>query len=402
MRACSHMFREVSESPDVDLHRLLRTLLERPARIGAVYHKCYTQSYEKTLAGCSGNRRERRFMHRLTARLMQRRFSRIPRTGISASVLLLLVVFAGATIVSSPTARADNTTNISMVVPVANNGTADGPVGTNITLAAVSMPPNSQFDLGYAQASVGCPYGYTVFPSVSPVTSQNDGTFTVTFAWPVSLGFVGTTYAICARNKVDHTTTLWQVAQFFRVDSATPPQFTVTAAPTGMPSLSGNSFQLGQQVVLTGQSYFPAGTTLAIYLRTSKASQPSDLQPPAATQISSDQPITSQQDGTVSATVSMPNNIPTGSYVLYLVSQDGTATTLPSLVAHVAIKLTPAAAVTPTVVKTPQPTATPFGNQQPGSSQGPGKMAEVLGLGGLSVILFVIGVVLLASSQRRA
>src|SRR5262249_52067376 len=146
--------------------------------------------------------------------------------------LLTMWVLLTAGLGMSPTARADSSPTLNILVPAPANSQAEGPVDTNVTIQALGLPPNDTFQLGYAPAGNGgsCNSGFTEFPGFT-IQAQSDGTFLTTIPWPVDVNSVGAAYYICAQDTTSSgaaSGTITQSAQTFLVDSAQPPTIAVT------------------------------------------------------------------------------------------------------------------------------------------------------------------------------
>ncbi len=324
-----------------------------------------------------------------------------------AGVWLLLGIVAGGT----PVAHADVGTNISIQFPAS----AEGPVGTNVTIQAQGLTVGDSYLLGYTQAGADCTVGFTKISNTS-YQPLSDGRLPAptTFVWPQSADAVGASYSLCLVDQTQLGNPPVQSQQAFKVDAAAPVKITLSrATPTpgsGTPAVSPTSapsskaFNAGDTITVQGTNFYPGGTTVQVYLTQALIQKQSDLgtQPLATT---GDMPIVTDEQGRFTASVVLPSDfgdtsLPANFY-LYVVSADGGGAALPSLVAHKEIIISPALTPTPTV--TPSPTSTtkagPTGPTNPGdSSSGPKNLTAVIVLGGLSVVLFVIGVILLASA----
>lgn len=320
--------------------------------------------------------------------------------------LALLGLWLGGAAVTAPRAYADDkkpSLHIVMPIPAGNGSTVEGPVGTNVSVRGEGLTLGAQYQIGYARADIGCQAGMRGFDGVSPAPAQQDGTLTATVTWPDSLNSIGSTYVMCAQNASQLGEPVVQSDEHFRVDSADHAQFTAkaeaaSAAGTATPQPDGTLF-LGQQVTITGKNFLPAHSKLVAYLLTGQASGASDLLPPVATPLTTSAAITSQEDGGVTATVTLPDNVPTGNYFIYLVSDKGTPTIPPALVASQAITITQAPAPQPTATAAARPTATVAATTK---SSGGQPVGEIVGLGSLSVVLFIVGVALLASAAAMS
>jgi hypothetical protein len=92
----------------------------------------------------------------------------------------------------------------------------------------------------------------------------------------------------------------------------------------------------------------------------------------------------------------------TGNFFLHVVSNDGGGKYLPALIATQPITIGQAATPTPTIGPTVTPTVgitpTPINGGGSGNSLNAAGLVGVLSLGGLSVLLFILGVYLLTST----
>jgi hypothetical protein len=307
------------------------------------------------------------------------------------------------------TARAESPATLSILFPVANSsGTSFGPVGTNITITGTGFTASVALTLGSATSDAGCSSGFQAFTGVS-VTPDASGNFQTTFGWPASLANQGTAYYICTQ---DSSNTLTQSQTTFTVDGIQPPAIASTKpvpGPTpgpGTPTLPTTGYYPGSTVEIDGTGFFPGSTPLLAYLTTAQISQPSDFTSAVELTPVGGQPISSTSAGQVTATVKIPSSQTPGAYYLYLVSADGRANdqqiALPSLVAG-SSAITVAAAPPPPTATATSAAATPTTNTSttttpPSSGPGPTKLVAIIGLGGLSVVLFFLGVILLASA----
>jgi hypothetical protein len=318
-----------------------------------------------------------------------------------------------STLLRAETARADSPGTLSILFPVPGSGTSLGPVGTHVTVTGTGFTANLALQLGAATHDVGCtPSGFQPFgnPGFS-VTADGSGTFQTTFQWPSSLAFSGTVYYICAE---DPSSALTQSQTTFTVAGTQGPAITGSKpvpGPTpgpGTPALPTTGYYPGSTIEIDGSNFLPDNTTILAYLTTSQISQPSDFTSAVPLTAVGGQPITSTNNGQVTATVQIPSDQTPGNYFLYLVSADGRANdqqiALPSLIAGSAVINVTTAPAAPTATATTT-AATPT-NAPRGSTTGTGgtppdkpeKLIAVFGLGALSVVLFIIGVILLASA----
>jgi hypothetical protein len=120
----------------------------------------------------------------------------------------------------------------------------------------------------------------------------------------------------------------------------------------------------------------------------------------ALQQVSGTGSFSPDANGAFTATVQLPGATDPGTYYLYAVSADGSDSAPPSLAAFKKISIVERPTPVPTATAKAHSTATGgTGNNNTGGGgihiQNP---TAVLGLGALSIILFVVGVILLASA----
>lgn len=328
-----------------------------------------------------------------------------------------LALLAVATAI--PTARAAGSASVSIIIPVPTGAATSGPVGANVTITASGLNTSDRYSLGYASASVvdGCATGYTDM-QLEPFSPNPDGTYSTTFAWPSTAKDTANPYVICLADATLLGTPPVQSTTTFQVLDTQAPRITLkhilpSVAPgTPQPTPQSDSAYLAGDVMQITGDHFPTGglggnTTLGVYLTTAQAKSLGDLQQGQSLNIISGS-VTPDANGHFNARVTMPTTKPDGTpltsssqYYLYVASGDGSATALPSLVAVKQITLAPAATPTPTATATStstvaaSPSATPGGHQTGGSTS---NLGLIVGLGGLSVVLFIIGVILLASA----
>jgi hypothetical protein len=316
-------------------------------------------------------------------------------------ILAVFGLLPGA-FLQAPTAEATSSGTLTIVVPNPNtSNVAEGPVGANVTISGSNLVASDTYLLGYATQAAGCSSGFTAFTGLSVQTDTN-GNFADTFAWPSSLSIVGTIYYICAQ---DASSNQAQSSATFTVAAAQAPAISLQAvagAPPGpgTPSVPTNGYYPGSTVEIDGTNFLPNTVQLLVYLTSTPILSASDLQGATQLQPVNGQNITAAADGTVKVTVQIPYSQGAGAFTLSLVSADSQANALPSLLASASLNV--ATAPTPTATPLPSPTATPKTTviTPPPASTGPGaaKTIALVGLGGLSLALFILGVVLLASA----
>ena len=319
-----------------------------------------------------------------------------------AGILAVFGLLPGA-FLQAPTARASSVGTLTIVVPNPNSSNAaEGPVGANVTISGTSLVASDTYQIGYATQDAGCSSGFTAFSNISVQTDAN-GNFSATFAWPSSLATAGTSYYVCAQDSSNNQA---QSSAIFTVAAAQMPTISLQAVAgaspgPGTPSVPTSGYYPGSTVEIDGSNFLPNTVQLLVYEYTSPIQQLSDLQKATQLQPVNGQNITAASDGTVKVTVQIPYSETAGTVYLSLVSADSQANALPSLLASAPLTL--AVAPTPTATPLPSPTAT-AGTSIPTTptttSTGPGaaRVVAVVGLGGLSLALFILGVVLLASA----
>lgn len=335
---------------------------------------------------------------------------------VSTVLALVIVALASAAYLSTatrsliPVAQASSP-RLTIIVPHPSDKNTDGPVGTNITVRGDGLAANTAYSLGYASVDVsGCATGFQPFQNITETTGA-DGTFMTTITWPSAVANVGTTYYICAQSATllsDPLAMSAQSVETFHVDAATPPAIDVaTAGATmgdgtpGASPLPDGSFYRGGAVTITGHNFFPAGSTLLVAVSSKQLQQPAEFQAAAQKQLTTstgEHTITSQPGGDFSATVSLPSSLKAGAYYLYVFSNDGADQAIPSLVASKQITLVLAPTPQPTATTAPTATATGGAQQGTGGPPGPKFLGGVLVLAGLSIVLFIAGVISLLSA----
>jgi hypothetical protein len=304
---------------------------------------------------------------------------------------LSLLALAAMTIASAPTARAADTLSLSILVPKPQSNTAEGPVGTNVTISAQGAVAGHDYQLSYTLGKLSCSASGNLGGTV---TADSSGKFTTTFDWPDSASSVGAIYVICYTDK--SALSLAQASdQNFKVDSASHPSITLAQAPTT------RAFYAGGPVQISGKNYYSNNTQLLAFYTLNQHFAPGDLQPGNALKQPDDGTLFSADaNGAFTVTVTLPSI--TGNVYLHVVSNDGTGKYLPALIATQPIQITQQPTPTPTVGATVTPTQPGVTPTTPGGSGGAGGYTAgiigVFGLGGLSILLFILGVYLLTST----
>lgn len=335
----------------------------------------------------------------------RRRGKRPVISGLALAVMMLALALALAAPMRTPRAAArplDGGTLTITIPQPDSNGEIAGPVGINLTVSGTGLQDGDTYALGYAPQDTQCTSGFPLFQNVT--ATATDGTFTTTFAWPKAVNSVGTLYYICAQDTTQPDAPPVQSDQLFHILSADAPQFTISDAKTqnAIPGPPFNVF-VGGQIALTGHNYVPADVTLLVYLSTRRINTGQDFSAARLLGTADSQQITTTESGDVSATVVIPNDVKTGNYFLYLVSNDRQGDALPSLMAGVQVRVR----LEPTPTASPSPTGA--ATSSPGTSTGTTgngglgllRILGIIGFGLLSLILFVVGAMLLASDGRR-
>ncbi|MBF6589488.1 MAG: hypothetical protein IVW57_03020 [Ktedonobacterales bacterium] len=343
---------------------------------------------------------------------MERNRSGARRRGAWAGLVAMLYLAAllGTALLGTPTARAANDNgSLSILLPKPNGDVAEGPVGAYLSISGTGTP-NDQYQLGYATKDTSCQGGFTPLPSPNTTQAGGDGALTATFAWPANANAVGTEYNLCAQDMTTAATPPIQASNRYRVDASSAPaistQYADISTPTpgtgAIPTPKAGHFYVGNGIQITGTNFTPGGTQILVYLSFTDQITQNSLQSATPLHTAESAAIQSDANGAFTATVVAPNQ--TGTYYLVVVSNDRTAALLPSLQAEKKVVLSIQPTPTPTPTPTPSPTATPKGapkgnSTTPPPSTTPGKyMPAVVALSGLSIILLLSGILLLAST----
>lgn len=348
----------------------------------------------------------------------EHRLTRTPAGGVArhaltviagALVLVCLALLAVVVTQVVPTAHADGGA-FDIVVPTASANVSSGPVGSYVSINGTGQP-NDTYAVGYATQDAGCVSGFTALASGASTTADPTGAVGTTFTWPTNgASAVGSAYYVCLQDTTTPANPVLQSNELFRVVASAAPSITVQLAPNSSPSTapSGgpNSYYAGSTIQVAGKHFQPGGTTIEFYLNGSATVTPGDLTPPTQL-IPSSGTLTSSSNGTFTTDLVLPTGKIGSSWYLHVVSADGSNFYVPSQQAtqQVTIVLAPSATATPAASRQPGATSTasksgggtpPAGAPPPGSL--PHNSAAVFALAGLSVLLFVVGVLLLASA----
>ncbi|HEX9067422.1 MAG TPA: hypothetical protein VF807_01545 [Ktedonobacterales bacterium] len=329
----------------------------------------------------------------------------------AVALLLALPLFIVA-ITQAPVAHADSG-SMTIVLPAPASGVSSGPVGTNVSIKGTGIGGH-HYQLGVTTGAT-CDGDQTM--NGVAFTADGSGAFALTFSWPADFNGVGTVYRLCA----DDTTTQPAPAatpsptptpfpsimatQRFRVMDGLAPTISLSpVAPsdsTPVPTPPSGSYFASGKVQVSGAHYLGNSPKLKAYLLTDQRVDPGTLQNAAQLTTVNGLPITPNADGSFVTTLTLPNS-PTGNLFIAVVSSDGTASLLPSLVDTVPITvvLAPTAGITPTVTNTPPVKVSPTPSHTSGGISGD-QIIGICGLGGLSIVLFILGVVLLAGANAQ-
>lgn len=314
---------------------------------------------------------------------------------------LLMVLLVMGSVYTARTAHADpapGSMHVVVPVPSSDNKTVQGPIHANVSLAASQATAGASYQLGWANPSDGCANGFHGFGgSAASVTADDGGSFTATILWPGAAGNVGSLYLICASDTANPKTDVITADQQYQVLSAASPRIILAQAPSS--TAKGKAYSAGGPVQVTGSAFVPANTSVAIYVTSSSSFSVQDLAGTPLKTADGSQ-IVSDDQGAFSAIVILPTS-PTGQLFIHAVSTDGVANGAtpfpPSLVANHTIQIG-AAEATPTVQPSPTPKAAGGHNTTPPAKDHTLRYIAIATLGGLSLILFIIGGILVASA----
>jgi hypothetical protein len=317
------------------------------------------------------------------------------------TVLLTLSVlgFGAMSLSLAPVAHADSFA-LDILVPKPQSNIAEGPAGTNVTLSAQGGVAGHAYQLTYALSS--CLAG----GSLGSATADSGGNFTTTVTWPNGAAAVGSTYVICYKDTSQPLSVSQPSDQKFKVDAASPPAITLAQAPSSTPVANPpDGYFAGGPVQISGKNYYSNHVQLLAFYTLNQDFAPGDLQPGnALKQPNGGTGFTADANGAFTVVVTLPSI--TGNFFLHVVSNDGGGKYLPALVDTQPIKLVPKPAPSATAGATATPataTVTPtVDNGGGGGGSGNGVSAAglvgVLSLGGLSILLFILGIYLLTSA----
>lgn len=309
------------------------------------------------------------------------------------------------------TAHGDNNPTLSLIQPANQQGGAQGPAGANIVARIQSAGSGVGFQIFYSAAGAQCDVATMTQINGASYTTNNNGSLTFTLVWPASSG-TGTFY-VCAVLGGDGTNIVqsnqpYQVSATAAPSIAIAPAVVATATPgsggtTQVTPGTGPTFTVGDQITISGTGFLPGGTQVGVYISgVQSVGNDNDLGDSLGS------PQNTGTDGSFSTTVTLPSGRIGQEYIHVATTATGSSGSKsypPLLVASQFIEVNPATptpTATATATNTPQPHITPTTSpNNGGGSDGTARVLEVGGLGALSVLLLVIGVMLLIAAGRR-
>ncbi|HLJ80369.1 MAG TPA: hypothetical protein VKT52_02710, partial [Ktedonobacterales bacterium] len=364
---------------------------------------------------CSGMRGEswrrggRPNEHRERAGALSSRALRMALPLLASLALILVWGLASITLAKVPAARASGNATVAIIVPQPDSsGNARGPVGAYVSISAQNLNAQDTYVIGVGLSSVGCSAQF--IPSGSQgVAPDTNGNLVTTIIWPSAANAVGSSYYICVQDHSQPGSPAIQSTDTYTVRAGNPPSISIAPAalpngtPGPIPPQGSNSYYAGSQITITGQNYVPGGEPLAIHLLSRPPTDQNDILNAPTLPPTDNSTIVADPNGSFTTTVALPvpqTSLPAKFYV-YVVSQDQQqfqgGTTYPSLIADKSITIVAQPSPTPTV--TVAPTSTPAHTvTTTNNDNGPPNLGAVIGLGVTSALLFIIGVILLASA----
>lgn len=338
---------------------------------------------------------------------------------LGATLLVSLLIVMAGLAVTAPTAHAADST-LHIVVPNPSGNVASGPVGANVSIRGTAQP-NHSYQLSLASKDAQCSGSAQQQQQISTVTAGSDGSFSATFDWPSSGTSSGSSYYVCATDTQSLQGTLTgplQSAEVYKVLAQDAPNIAIDVAPpTGTPVATvtpppSGSFYATSRVQLTGANFVPGGSTLQAYVTTSQNFSVGDTKTYHPLLLDNgNASFTSRSNGAFSVVVTLPQS-PRGDVFLHVVSTDSSGSFPPALDADQSITVlnpqptptpptpSPSASVGVTPSTTPHSGGTVPGGQT--NTPDPGNVLAVIGLSGLSIILFIVGIILMTSASAMA
>lgn len=327
------------------------------------------------------------------------RFVRVALWRPALVVLGALALVVAAATAAPVTHAADNSPTLSIISPQG----LTGPVGTYVSAQLQGAMHKHAYVPSYAPADAGCATGLVGLNGVQPINTDGQGNAIVTIVWPTDSG--AGAFVICLQDIADPTTMIQSSNQFTVGDGWTnPPSISLAPAPVPTPTAGGTPdptattgpsgvYTTGEQVIVSGTSFLPGGSTVAVFL----SGDPNSL----GLQLTQD-PINADTNGKFSATVTLPGSR-TGHLYLQAATLDGQNGLPPSLLASAPVNVQLAPTPTPTALPSPTP-ATPAASPTPLPGNGSGgdvtRTLAIAGLGSFSVLLLLVGTFLLVTASR--
>jgi hypothetical protein len=318
------------------------------------------------------------------------RFTASSRVALAALVALMLLA-VGAALAPERARAGSNGPKIvftSPIYPGQNNGSAEGPVGANVSVQGSGWAADSPVTITLAdqqndtsgQPGSACTNGSptVAIPGLQPQQPDSGGNFGIPFQWPAAAGTQGHSYWACGTQA--------GVSQpgvdFYTVLSANPPSAQINVSQAAP----------GSTITVTGQNWLPGNLPLGIIVAPCVACEPG---------YSSNAQAVSQPDGSFSAPVQVPTAAPPGT-TLYVSVQSTDQNNSGALAVEdptTAPHFTVVAQQAPTPTHTPTPTPTnAAAATSAANGNGSGTSGNSSGNTVLIVLLAALGVVLLLAA----
>ena len=251
-----------------------------------------------------------------------------------------------------------------MIYAGQNNGYPWGPVGENVIVHGANFAPYVQLRLVVApgnsnsNASVCQQPGATI--RVATVTSDNTGSFTQNFSWPVAANHVNQGYSICSLLTSGNIVASSHDDGPFTVLSSSPPVINISAA----------TVVAGGTITVTGQNWVPPQAVSEI-IAGCAACDPGNTYVTSANATSA-----GLNSGSFSVTIPIPPKTKPGNYVVDALTKTGLEAFYTTGVKHLTINAAPTIP-TPTPSPTTQPSPTPSPTAQTTAVPSPTPAASV-------------------------
>ncbi len=301
---------------------------------------------------------------------------------LGAGLLPLLETPANRTVQAAPSRPNLLTCNgpcVGITHPLYNNNTtAEGPVGTHLTVEGAGWPANSTLTIWPALDASGCAQDPTSDAGTIPVDGA--GIARGSYDWPASANQVNQRYTLCAKDGETRATAQANAPNTFTVLAADPPSLTVSP-PALIP---------GGTVTVVGQNWLPAQTvTISIC---ANLLEPATCAPP----IIASRQIGPADDGSFQTELALPSDTSPNAYYV-IATAGGGALTAPPAGSNIQITVsTPTPTPTLTPIPTPIPRPTPA---QPAPVKG-STIILIVVLGGFSLLFLIGGIISLAVYLR--